>query len=314
MGQTRWGQEVLDNKRGRSHQTLLLIEGGRADHQLLLCQIRAPGVDDLAENRPEPFPGAQRAATVLTLDDAMAEIADLGATGLEILGEGNIPGYPEPSTAWIDSWFALLQRHNLEPTNYGSWIDSRMWRDRDLTAEEGTAMLARDLKLAAQLGFTSLRPKIGVVSMDLRPHPIWEEVIERNLDLAADLNVVIMPEIHAPTPIKHPVVDDYIAFIERTGGSHFRLLIDTGIFQRAITSMTRSWISRFPGGRSWPPCWNRAGAATCRVSTKATARRTAAWSRSAASMPCCAAWRLTCRPLDRRPRIKKSCGVGWQQR
>jgi sugar phosphate isomerase/epimerase len=155
--------------------------------------------------------------TVLTLEDAMAQIADIGATGIEILGEGHVPNYPEPSTAWIDQWYGLLEKYQLEPTNYGSWIDSSMWRDRDLTADEGTGMLARDLRLAHRLGFTSIRPKIGVVSMDLRPHPIWEEVIERNLDLAAELDLIICPEIHAPTPIKHPVVDEYIAFIERTG-------------------------------------------------------------------------------------------------
>ena len=42
---------------------------------------------------------------------------------------------------------------------------------------------------------------------------------------------MICPEIHSPTPIRHPVVDDYIALIERTGTKHFGLLIDTGIFQ-----------------------------------------------------------------------------------
>ena len=36
--------------------------------------------------------------TVLTLEDAMAQIADIGATGIEILGEGHVPNYPEPST------------------------------------------------------------------------------------------------------------------------------------------------------------------------------------------------------------------------
>ena len=128
--------------------------------------------------------------TVLSLEDAMAEIADLGATGIEILGEGNIPNYPEPGTAWIDHWHEQLSRFGLEATNYGSWIDSRMWRDRDLTVEEGSAMLARDLRLASTLGFTSVRPKIGVVSMDLQPHPIWEGVIERNLDLASDLGKI----------------------------------------------------------------------------------------------------------------------------
>ena len=173
--------------------------------------------------------------TVLDLETAMAGIADIGATGIEILGEGHIPGYPTPSTAWIDSWFGLLEKYSLEPTNYGSWIDTRLHSSganaRDLTATEGAAMLQRDLRLAKQLGFRFVRPKIGVVSSDLVPHPIWTESVERSLDLAAELDVIICPEIHSPTPIKHPVVDDYIDLIQRTGTKHFGLLIDTGIFQ-----------------------------------------------------------------------------------
>ncbi|MEO8261125.1 MAG: DUF6379 domain-containing protein [Pseudolysinimonas sp.] len=169
--------------------------------------------------------------TVMDLETAMAGIADLGATGIEILGEGHIPAYPEPTTEWIDRWFALLQTYSLEPTNYGSWIDTRLHPDRDMTAQQGADILQRDLLLAKRLGFRFVRPKIGVVSSDLVPHPIWTESVERSLDLAHELDVVICPEIHSPTPIKHPVVDDYIALIERTGTKHFGLLIDTGIFQ-----------------------------------------------------------------------------------
>ena len=169
----------------------------------------------------------------MTLEDCFAEIADLGATGIEILGEGNIPGYPALDPAWVDNWFALLEKYSLTPTNYGSWVDTTRWRDRDLTAEEGAAQLQLDLRLAKQLGFTSVRPKFGVVSWDLEPHPIWEAAVERSLDLAAELDVIICPEIHAPTPIKHPVTQGYIDFIERTGSDHFKLLIDTGIFQTA---------------------------------------------------------------------------------
>ncbi|HML51571.1 MAG TPA: DUF6379 domain-containing protein [Propionicimonas sp.] len=168
--------------------------------------------------------------TLMSLEDAMAEIADLGASGIEILGEGNIPGYPKPSTQWIDTWKSLLAKYSLTPTNYGSWIDSRMWLDRDLTVAEGAAQLATDLRLAAELGFSFVRPKIGVVSLDLIPHPIWDQVVERNLDLAHELGIVICPEIHSPTPIRHEVVDGYLDFIERTGTKNFGLLIDTGIF------------------------------------------------------------------------------------
>ncbi|HWL76330.1 C-glycoside deglycosidase beta subunit domain-containing protein [Microbacterium sp.] len=173
--------------------------------------------------------------TVMDLETALAAVADVGATGVEILGEGHIEGYPEPTTEWVDRWFALLEKYSLEPTNYGSWIDTRLHsrgpNAREYTAAEGAATLQRDLRLAKRLGFRFVRPKIGVVSSDLIPHPTWTEAVERSLDLAHQLDVVICPEIHAPTPIKHQVVDDYVALIERTGTRHFGLLLDTGIFQ-----------------------------------------------------------------------------------
>lgn len=173
--------------------------------------------------------------TVLDLEASLASVADLGATGIEILGEGHITGYPNPTAAWIDQWFALLEKYSLEPTNYGSWIDTRLRSSgvnaRDLTAVEGAAMLQRDLRLAKTLGFQFVRPKIGVITSDLVPHPTWTEAVERSLDLAAELDVIICPEIHSPTPIKHEVVDDYIDLIQRTGTKHFGLLLDTGIFQ-----------------------------------------------------------------------------------
>jgi sugar phosphate isomerase/epimerase len=173
--------------------------------------------------------------TVLDLETAMAGIADLGATGIEILGEGHIPNYPDPSQEWVDDWFRLLEKYGLEPTNYGSWIDTRLHSSgpngRDMTVEEGAKQLQRDLRLAKRLGFRFVRPKIGVVSSDLVPHPIWTEVVEASLPLAEELDIIICPEIHSPTPIEHEVVDEYIEFIQRTGTKHFGILIDTGIFQ-----------------------------------------------------------------------------------
>ena len=139
--------------------------------------------------------------TLMTLEDVLADVADLGATGIEILGEGNVPNYPTPDAAWVDHWHASLEKYGLTATNYGSWVDTDMWRDRSLTAEDGAAQIQQDLRLAHRLGFTSVRPKFGVVSWDLEPHPIWQEAVERSLDLAAELDVVICPEIHAPTPI-----------------------------------------------------------------------------------------------------------------
>ncbi|NVK57130.1 MAG: sugar phosphate isomerase/epimerase [Alteromonadaceae bacterium] len=169
--------------------------------------------------------------TLLTLEDVMADIADLGATGIEMLAEGNIPGYPQPTNAWQDEWFRLLDTYRLTPTNLGTWVDTTMWLDKDLTVEQGEAQIKHDLQLAKSLGFTSIRPKFGVTTMELDPHPIWQESVLRSLDLAEKLDIVICPEIHSPTPIKHKVTQDYIRFIEEHKSSKFKLMIDTGIFQ-----------------------------------------------------------------------------------
>jgi sugar phosphate isomerase/epimerase len=169
--------------------------------------------------------------SVMTLEDAFDHIADTGATGIEIMGEAQVEGYPDPTSAWVDEWHRLLDAYRLEPTNMCSWIETRTTLKRSLTVAEGAAELERDLHLAHRLGFRYLRPKFGVASHDLTPEPQWEAYVERNLDLAHRYGIVICPEIHAPTPIKHPVVDGYIDFVERTGTKNFGLMIDTGIFQ-----------------------------------------------------------------------------------
>ena len=144
----------------------------------------------------------------MTLEDVCADIADLGATGIEILGEGNIAGYPTPSSDWIDQWHELLERvRRSRPTNFGSWVDTTRWQHRDLTAEEGAEQIQLDLRLAKELGFTSVRPKFGVVSWELDPHPIWEEAVERSLDLATDARHRHLPgdpRAHAHQAPGHP--------------------------------------------------------------------------------------------------------------
>lgn len=168
--------------------------------------------------------------TLMTFEDVMKDMADIGVAGIEILGEANISGYPNPSSAWVDNWHSLIEKYKLTPTNFCSWVDTLMFKNRELTDEEATAILLKDIELAHRLGFSSIRPKFSVTSWGLDPYPHWETIVERSLDAAAKYNIIICPEIHSPTPIKHPVIEGYINFIERTKSEHFKLMIDTGIF------------------------------------------------------------------------------------
>jgi sugar phosphate isomerase/epimerase len=190
----------------------------------------------------------------MTLEDCIADVADMGATGIEILGDTHIPGYPHPSDAWVEHWHDLMRRYGTEPTCYSCWIDSRLVPGRTLTVDESLRVFSRDLELAARLGFTVIRPKLGVVTWDLVPDPAWRQTILRALPRAEELGVRIAPEIHWPTPLRSEVVDGYLDLIRETGTGHFGFVIDTGVFQdRPRTNQLGSPEESFGGGGGEAP-------------------------------------------------------------
>lgn len=167
----------------------------------------------------------------MSLEDCIAEVADLGGEGIEILSETHIPGYPNPDSKWIDQWHNWMAKYKTKPTCYDCWIDSRLRKDRTLTVQESLDFLLMDMKLANRLGYKIMRPKLGVVTPDLMPDPVWRETIERALPQAEKLDVRIAPEIHAPTPLKSRIVDTYMDLITKTKTKHFGFLIDFSVFQ-----------------------------------------------------------------------------------
>jgi len=183
----------------------------------------------------------------MSLEDCLADIADMGATGVEILADTHIPGYPNPSETWIDAWHQLLQKYRLTATSVSTWIDSRMFKNRSLTVDEGLAILVRDIKLAHRLGFTIIRPKLGVITLDLLPDPTWRDIIRRALPYAQEYNVRMAPEIHAPTPLRSKIVEDYVALAKETGTKYFGLLVDTGVFQNQVRAGDHSDSKHFFG-------------------------------------------------------------------
>ena len=170
-------------------------------------------------------------ATTMTLEDCVADAVDAGATGIEILGETHVPAYPYPTDSWVEHWHELMARYGTEATCFGSWIDSRLRKGSSLSMQESLDFLERDMTIASRLGFKFIRPKLGVVTADLEPEPVWREVMERALPYAEKLNIKIAPEIHAPTPLKSKTVDDYLDLITKTGTKHFGMVIDTSIFK-----------------------------------------------------------------------------------
>lgn len=176
----------------------------------------------------------------MTLEDVFKEMQAYNATGFEILANGYIENYPNPTDEWMAWWRSMLQKYNITPVEYGHWVDSRrdvIYSGRELNAKESYDMLVRDIKLAHKLGFPIGRTKMGVMDRPgipeagtLTPVKGWQEWIEMALPVAEENNFKMCPEIHRPTKLKSKMIDDYVAFIQKTNTKWFGLNIDFGVF------------------------------------------------------------------------------------
>jgi sugar phosphate isomerase/epimerase len=188
----------------------------------------------------------------VSLEDCLAEISDMGSPGkkmgVELLANGHIDGYPNPRDAWVKKWFDMCAKYEIQPVEYGHWIDSKLYAEGPeglLNTKESVAMLVQDIKLANRLGFTCGRTKIGVIDAELFPVPNWREIIKAALPEAEKNNFRMLTEFHSPTLLKGRVIDEYMDFITKEKCTPwFGLNIDFSVFQ-TITSARGS----LPGGQ-----------------------------------------------------------------
>lgn len=60
----------------------------------------------------------------------------------------HIPSYPNISEHWIENWHNKLAEYDLEPAEYVHWVDSRLYKGRELDTQESIQMLEQDFILA----------------------------------------------------------------------------------------------------------------------------------------------------------------------
>ncbi len=178
----------------------------------------------------------------MNLEDCFKDMYDMGATGVEILANSHIDSYPVLSDEYLEKWNNLCAKYNIEPAEYGHWIDTRLYKNRDMTDEESKKMLVNDFKIANQLGFKVMRTKMAVKDWGLAPAEGWQDTIKSVFEEAEKYDVVMCPEIHLSTILTDQMVWDYVDFIEKTQTKHFGLNIDLSVFQNRFD---------LPGVISW---------------------------------------------------------------
>ena len=65
-----------------------------------------------------------------TLEDCFETCTTWGPTALRFWPTSTLRITPAPPRAWVDKWFALLDKYQLEPVEYGHWVDSHVLQDR----------------------------------------------------------------------------------------------------------------------------------------------------------------------------------------
>jgi sugar phosphate isomerase/epimerase len=177
----------------------------------------------------------------MNLEDCIADVADMGAEGIEILGESHIPNYPNPTDKWVGQWFAMMDKYKTKPMAYDDFVDTMFYKDRLLTPKEAAERLVVDFKLANRLGIPVMRqqwppyPPDNPADVDLAPY-CWSknaiEVFEHALPYAEKYNVKIAVEMHSPTYLKSEFMDRMMEFILRTKTKHFGFCPDMSIFTK----------------------------------------------------------------------------------
>lgn len=171
----------------------------------------------------------------LTVEDEIREVGTNleGADGIEIVDEMTLR-YPDPGDAFVDRWFAWMERYGTRPVTLDVNMDTLQFRDHVMTHEECAERLRHDLRLAKRLGFANVRT-LSTVPFD---------IIRAVLPLAEELDIRIGKEIHQPMTLEGPQVTEIVEFAEATRSRHVGIVPDFGIFQWKPSEVQLAWFER----------------------------------------------------------------------
>jgi hypothetical protein len=97
----------------------------------------------------------------MTLEDCIREAAKAGATGIELLPEQMMDDFPVITPQFKENWFGWMEKYGTEPTCYDAFLENHIYKNRTCTLKEQIGMMERDIRLAHELGFKTLRTLVS---------------------------------------------------------------------------------------------------------------------------------------------------------
>lgn len=170
----------------------------------------------------------------MSVEDCISFAASIGANGIEILPEQNMPTFPNLTDAQVEEWKNMVARHDCYFTAYDMFLDTKRRKDRLMTDDEQVESIMRDLKLCSRLGIRNMRLLVFV-----RP-----DILGRCVPFAEEVDVHMGVEVHAPWHIEHAWILRTIEEADRLGTQHLGILPDMGIFMKHYPPAFRARFER----------------------------------------------------------------------
>lgn len=170
----------------------------------------------------------------MSLEDCIRTCSEMGANGIEVIGEQSFWGYPEQPVAQaeFDHWHALMAKYGTTTVCHDFMLDYKRYKGRLMTLQEQVDSIRTDIAFAQKIGAPFLR---ALVSID-------PDVLVAAAPYAEEARVKLLVEVHAPLHFDHPWIIRHAEAYDKCGSNALGFLPDMGMFLKKFPPV---WKARF---------------------------------------------------------------------
>lgn len=163
----------------------------------------------------------------MTLKDCIEAVADLGASGIEILPEEMIRDCYHMSDEFLKQWKEWMEEYGTVPVAVDGFCDENgIWKKtgRNVTLSDKIMVQRRYVDMAKQLGCRYIRTQIRDM-----------ELLRAMVPYAEEADVILALEIHAPGHVNDPINQQWLDVKEQMNTKYLGFIPDFGIYETKPT-------------------------------------------------------------------------------
>ena len=171
---------------------------------------------------------------LMTLEDCVRASVEMGARGIEVIGEQSFWGWPEVGVedAAVEDWRRIVAKYDAVAVSHDFMLDYKRYKGREMPFEEQVASVRRDIDFGARLGMKYIRALVSIAP----------EVLVAAAPYAEGKGITILIEVHAPLHFDHPWIVRHAEAMEKSGSDALGFLPDMGMF---LFRFPPVWKERF---------------------------------------------------------------------